>query len=189
MKIYTYLIILSFIVYSNISISCDVNSPRVKSWAFKLNANTSEKSIREVCAIVSAIDEHIISAQNLISKIASDTVKYQEKTGNDGLIEQVIQSYFINGWVTVQVYHSYTDAKRHQPPDEIAIRTYLQGLANLTYKGIYGTVKLVYDQENMRLIRITPSDYSDDAFEFDVLACALKKCCSSGSGFTKTLLY
>ena len=180
MKLCSYLLSLSFLAYTSASTGCDVSDPRAKGWAMKLNSNASEKSVREACDIISSIDELIIQAQNVISDIASNTVSYREKIGNDGLIEKIIASAFLNGSVVVQVFHSYT--QRHQPPDEIRIRTYLQGLADLTYKGIYGTVSLVYDQENMKLMNISPLDNTGDAFEMEVQAFQEFEACKTVDG-------
>lgn len=161
----------------NIGFCCDVNDPRAKAWAMKLNSNASEKSVLEACDIISSIDELVRQVQNAISDIASHTVSYGEKIGNDGLIEKIIASAFLNGDVIVQVYHAYT--QRHQPPDEYRIRTYLLGLADLTHQGIYGTVSLVYDQENMRLVNIIPVDDTGNTFEMEVQAFQVLRDCKT----------
>jgi len=168
MKSYTFLLALGFMAYSSVSTGCDVNDQRAKNWAMRLNSSASEESIQEACNLIDDVDALVIQAQNTISKIAIGTVSYKDKIGNDGLIEKAIQSSFLHGGVMMQVYHSY--ARKGMPPDNIRIRTYLQGLADLTEKGIYGTVSLVYDQESMKLMRITQLDNSGDSFEVEIQA-------------------
>jgi len=179
------LMFLLFIVaMPNISIGCDVNDERVKEWAARLqsdkNTPLDDNQIKYACKLIFDIDDHIMQAQNAISQIASDRVSYRDKIGNSGLIEKTIQSFFLNGGIPVEVFHSYSD--KRQPPDEIRIRTYLQRLVDLTSKGIYSMVRLMYDQEEMKLIDIFQLDSKGDAFQIEIQAFQEFRVCKTNDG-------
>lgn len=116
--------------------------------------NINEK---DACMLIVRITMQVIEAQNYISRIADNTVDYDDKIRSGGLIDTTIDRHYTNEDALIQV-----TSIRSNAPKDYYIKAYLQHLADLSYKGIYNQAKLVFYQNQMRLLPETINENEED---------------------------
>ena len=122
---------------------CDVPAPVLTQLSEKFGVDN-----REACKIIDVITIQVTEAQNYIIQIGDSNIKYNEKTRSGGLIDTTIEKHYINEDATIQV----TSLNNNNGPKDYYIKAYLQHLADLSYKGIYNQVKLVFYPNDMKLL-------------------------------------
>lgn len=100
-------------------------------------------------SVWNAITDKVIEAQNHISQIADSDIAYGDKISNDGLIDRTIKSdYFSENTMIAAIDPNDSNIT------DYPIKTYLQNIANLSYKGTYKKVKIISHKDKMKIIDV-----------------------------------
>lgn len=122
-----------------------------------------EVSPDQVCRIMNRITQQVIEAQNYISQIADSDISYNDKIKDEGLMDLTIRKHYINENAEVDVGSLASENVK-----EYDIKGYLQHLADLSYKGIYKEVKIIYYPDTTKFINANKTSSNTYSIEFQV---------------------